>query len=82
MNPYTFYYESEGKRTNPDAYNKPLTTIQAEDIQSAAEKFAEKYELKLIDFESLMYGNYRIYTEKRRSFWHKEEQIYYVTFEE
>lgn len=81
MNPYTFYYESEGKRTNPDAYNKPLTIIQAEDIRSAAEKFADKYELKLIDYESLMHGNYRIYTETRRPFWHKEEQIYYVTEE-
>ncbi|MCO7177108.1 hypothetical protein ACFP7A_07360 [Sporolactobacillus kofuensis] len=82
MNPFTFYYESEGKRTNPDAYNKPLTTIHATDIQSAALKFAEQSSLKLVDYETLLYGNYRVYLETTRPFWNKKEQIYYVTMEE
>lgn len=79
---YTFYHESDDKRTISDAYNKPIATIQAESIEQAAEQFNEKYALKLIDFDSLLYGNYRVYSKTTRPFWHREEEVYYVTSEE
>jgi hypothetical protein len=79
---YTFYHESDDKRTISDAYNKPISTIQATSIEEAAEQFSEKYALKLIDFESLFQGDYRVYMRTTRPLWRREEQIYYVTTEE
>lgn len=76
---YMFYQEADDKRTISDAYNKPIATIQATSIEAAAEQFSEKYALKLIDFESLLQGDYRVYTRTKRPLWRREEQIYYVT---
>ncbi|SFG96431.1 hypothetical protein [Sporolactobacillus nakayamae] len=81
MTIYTFYHESDGKRTISDAYNKPIATIQAESIEQAAEQFSEKYALKLVDFESLLQGDYRVYTRTTRPLWKRHEQIYYVKSE-
>lgn len=78
---YTFYHESDDKRTISDAYNKPISTIQAASVEMAAEQFSEKYALKLIDFESLLQGDYRVYMKTTRPIWKREEQIYYVTSE-
>lgn len=78
MSTFNFYLEYDGKRSLSNPYGTPIDQIEADGVNGASNRFAEKNHLKKLDVDELSADEFRIYYESRRFLGRSKDIIYYV----